>query len=123
MIKTTICLRRKLGTSREAFLEYWHNEHAKLVRELSADLKIARYVQSHGLDNEVSAIVRHSRGGPEMYDGIGEAWFESLEVLQSLQFDEKAMNAMVRLIEDERKFIDLARSPFWVCEEHLIELT
>ena len=122
MIKTIICLRRKPGLSRDDFLQYWINDHAKLVQELSTDLKIIRYIQSHALDNDVSALLRNSRSGPEMFDGTGEAWFESLQVLQSLQGDKKALAAMVRLIEDERKFIDLSNSPFWVAEEHLIPL-
>ncbi|TGD70614.1 EthD family reductase [Mangrovimicrobium sediminis] len=117
MIKTTICIKRKVGITRKEFFEYWYNEHANLIKELKDDLKIARYVQSHSIDNEVSESLRASRGGPEMFDGIGEAWFESMEVLSSLGQDEAALKALVTLIEDEKQFIDLENSPFWVAEE------
>ena len=117
MVKTTICIKRKSGISREEFFEYWENNHAKLILSLKDDLKIIRYVQSHSIDNEVSATLRASRGGPEMYDGMGEAWFESMDVLSSLGQDEAALKAIGQLIEDEAKFIDLTQSPFWVSLE------
>ena len=84
MIKTTICIKRKEGISRQEFFDYWYNQHAALIRELQEDLKIVKYVQSHSIDNEVSAALRKSRNGPAMYDGIGEAWFESMDVLADL---------------------------------------
>ena len=76
MIKTTICIKRKDGISRQEFFDYWYNQHAALIRELKDDLKIVKYVQSHSIDNEISSALRASRNGPQMYDGIGEAWFE-----------------------------------------------
>ncbi|RLT89416.1 MAG: ethyl tert-butyl ether degradation protein EthD [Thalassolituus sp.] len=117
MVKTTICIKRKQGISREEFFDYWENHHAELIKTLKDDLKIKRYVQSHSVDNAISAALRASRGGPEMYDGVGEAWFESMETLASIGQDESSLKAIARLIEDESKFIDLLNSPFWVSVE------
>ena len=120
MIKTTICITRKEGTTREEFFDYWFGHHAKLISELKETLKIVKYVQSHSIDNEVSTALRESRNGPEMYDGIGEAWFNSIDDLASLGQDESSRAALFKLIEDEKRFIDLAKSPFWVAEEKVI---
>lgn len=120
MIKTTICIRRKAGLSREEFFDHWYNRHAALIRELKDDLKIVRYVQSHSVDNEISEALRKSRNGPAMYDGIGEAWFNSLRDLASVGRDAASAAAIARLIADEHHFIDLANSPFWVAEEKVI---
>jgi len=117
VIKAIICIKRKHGISRQEFFDYWNNQHAGLIRELKDALKIVRYVQSHSIDNEISTALRISRNGPEMYDGVGEAWFESMADLMSLGRDEASAIALSRLIADEMKFIDLATSPFWVAEE------
>ena len=69
------------------------------------------------LDNDISAGLRLSRNGPPMYDGIGEAWFNSMDDLRSLGTNPESVRALALLIEDEKHFIDLSRSPFWVAEE------
>ncbi len=120
MIKTTMCIRRKSDISREAFFNYWNTQHADLIKRLQLDLKIVKYVQSHSLDNPVSTALRAARNGPEMFDGVGEAWFESIESLYSLGSDERSAQALKLLLEDEFNFIDLANSPFWVAEEKQI---
>lgn len=120
MIKTTICIKRKNGISRQEFFDYWYNQHADLVRELKDALRIVKYVQSHSVDNEISAAIRKSRNGPPMFDGIGEAWFETMDDLAGLGRDEASAKALSRLISDEMNFIDLENSPFWVAEEKVI---
>lgn len=117
MIKTTICIKRKDGITRQEFFDYWYNQHADLVCELKDALKIVKYVQSHSIDNEVSAAIRNSRKGPPMFDGVGEAWFDTMSDLAGLGRDEVSANALSRLIMDEMNFIDLENSPFWVAEE------
>jgi hypothetical protein len=57
-------------------------------------------------------------GGPEEYDGVAELWFDSLEALAAAGATPEGRAAGRRLLEDERRFIDLARSPVWVAEEH-----
>lgn len=116
MIKLTFCLTRLPSLSREAFQAYWFDTHAPLVASVAEPLRIRRYVQTHSLPTEVSAGLRASRGAPSEYDGVAELWYDSLEDLMAHQGD-KTRAAAALLLEDERRFIDLPKSPLWWGEE------
>ena len=120
MIKLVFCVRRLPTLSREDFQRYWREQHAPLVREAAAALGVRRYVQAHTLTTPVNEGLRRGRGGPEEFDGVAELWFESLEALAAAGATPAGRAAGRRLLEHERRFIDLARSPVWVAEEHTI---
>ena len=120
MIKLTFCLHRLPRLSREAFQSYWRERHAPLVARHAKVLRIRRYVQTHALTVPFNDAIRASREAPEMYDGVAELWWDSLEELMASGQSEEARAAGLELLEDERKFIDLARSPLWLGEERTI---
>lgn len=117
MIKLVFCLRRLESLTREEFQEYWRNTHGPLVRERAAAIGAIRYVQLHTSYDEMNELVRAGRGGPEPFDGIAELWFESPAALQASLGTKAAARAGAELLEDERKFIDLERSPIWFADE------
>jgi uncharacterized protein (TIGR02118 family) len=119
MIKLTFCLHRLPNLSREAFQDYWFNKHAPLVAKHSKVLRIRRYVQMHSATNGFNDVIRASRGAPEMYDGVAELWWSSIEDLTTAPTPE-SQAAGLALLEDERKFIDLSRSPLFIGEEKVI---
>ena len=47
MIKLSFCLTKKDELSLEEFQNYWLNNHAPLVKQVSNDLKIVKYTQLH----------------------------------------------------------------------------
>jgi hypothetical protein len=49
---------------------------------------------------------------------VAELWFDSLDALTAAGATPEGKAAGRRLLEDERTFIDLARSPLFVAEEH-----
>ena len=116
MIKLTFCLRRLPHLSREDFQTYWREQHAPLVAKHAKTLGILRYVQNHTCHDGLNAAMQGSRGGPEAYDGVAELWFES-EAAMAANSSEAAAKAGAELLEDEKKFIDLANSPLWFGEE------
>jgi len=119
MVKLVFCCRRRPELGPEEFRRYWLERHGPLVRSLRGALPMMRrYVQSHTLDGPASDAVRASRGAKEAYDGITEVWFDSLEAMGSSS--DAALAAGKRLLEDERTFIDLARSSVFLTEEHEI---
>ena len=120
MIKLTFCLVRAPHLSREEFQHYWLERHGPLVRSLAPVLRITRYVQSHTLTTPLAAVLRRSRGAPEGYDGVAELWWDSLDDLVAGGATPEGREAGRRLLEDERRFIDLARSPLWLSEEHAL---
>jgi uncharacterized protein (TIGR02118 family) len=117
MIKLTFCLVRLPHLSREAFQAYWRNSHAPLVASVAETLQIRRYVQLHSLPEAASAGIRQSRDAPPEFDGVAELWFDSLEALAENGARPEAQAAGALLLEDERKFIDLPKSPLWWGEE------
>ena len=120
MIKLIFCARRLPQLSRAEFQRYWRETHGPLVRRHAATLRIRRYVQVHTLDHPVQEGLRASRGGPEPYDGVAELWWDSLADLAAAQAEPAGRTASGELLEDERRFIDLARSPLFVGEEHAV---
>ncbi|HEY8616623.1 EthD domain-containing protein [Phenylobacterium sp.] len=120
MIKLTFCLRRLPSLTREQFQDYWLNTHGPLVASVAETLQIRRYVQLHSLPAELNAGIRASREGPEDYDGVAELWFDSFDALLENGRRPEARAAGARLLDDERKFIDLPRSPLWFGEEQVI---
>ena len=118
MLKLTFCLHRLPQLSREAFQDYWRDKHAPLVAKNRAALGITRYVQCHTATLDLNDALRAGRGAPEMYDGVAELWWDSLETLQAVLVSPQGQAAGQELLEDERKFIDLSRSPLWFGVEH-----
>ena len=121
MIKLVFTLRRKDGMSRGEFQRYWREEHAPLVRRLAETLRIRRYVQTHARDTDLDEALAGSRGSEaRAYDGVAELWWDSLEDLMAGFSSEAGQAAGAELLADEAKFIDLARSPLWLGEEHVV---
>ena len=117
MIKLTFCLVRLPHLSREAFQAYWRDTHGPLVASVAETLRLRRYVQQHSLPEAASAGIRASRDAPPEFDGVAELWFDSLESLAENGARPEAQAAGALLLEDERKFIDLPKSPLWWGEE------
>lgn len=120
MIKLTFCLVRLPHLSRAEFQDYWINRHGPLVASLAETLHIRRYVQLHSAPAELNAPIRASREAPAEFDGVAELWFDSLETVIANGQSPEAQKAGALLLEDERKFIDLPKSPLWWGEEKVV---
>ena len=120
MIKLTFALVRLPHLTREQFQDYWLNTHGPLVASVKDVLRIRRYVQLHSMGEGISDSIRASRNAPPQFDGVAQLWYDSLEDLAALGNDPAAREAGRMLLEDERKFIDLPRSPLWWGEEKVI---
>jgi uncharacterized protein (TIGR02118 family) len=120
MIKLTFCLRRLPHLSPEEFQRYWLGTHASLVRSHAETLRIRGYVQLHTKSTPLNDLLRASRRGPEGYDGVAELWWDSLEDLTEAMSSPEGAAAGAALLEDEKRFIDLANSPLWLGEEREI---
>ncbi len=121
MIKLVFTLRRREGMSREEFQRYWREEHAALVKQHADVLRIRRYVQTHARDTDLDEALSGARGSePRFYDGVAELWWDRLEDLIAANTSEEGQAAGLALLEDEQRFIDLARSPIWLGEENVV---
>jgi uncharacterized protein (TIGR02118 family) len=120
MIKLTFCLHRLSNLTRESFQKYWLESHAPLVAKHRSVLRIQRYVQMHSATTELNDVIRAGRNAPQMYDGVAELWWNSFDDLTAATASPEGQTAGLALLEDERKFIDLARSPLFFGEEKTI---
>ena len=120
MLKLVFCLRRLSPLSRTEFHRYWWETHGPLVRRHAGALAIRRYVQLHTLDDALQETLQASRGGPDAYDGVAELWWESRDALVAAMESAAGRAAALELLEDERRFIDLARSPLFVAQEKTV---
>jgi len=119
MLHLIFCLRRLPQLSRQECQRYWREQHAPLVRAHAAALGIHRYVQAHTVDHPVAEAAAAARGAPEPFDGVAELWFDADELLRLMQTD-SGTEAAGALLEDERRFIDLARSPIFFAEDYVV---
>lgn len=119
MVHLIFCLRRQPQLSRAEFQRYWREQHARLVRTHAAVLGIKRYVQAHTVDHPVAQAVADARDAPEPFDGVAELWFEIDDMAERMQTP-AAREAGRMLLEDERRFIDLRRSPIFIATDHVV---
>jgi uncharacterized protein (TIGR02118 family) len=120
MFKLTFCLHRLPRLSRAEFQRYWREQHAPLVRRHAAALRIQRYVQMHTFDDPLNGALQASRGAAQEYDGVAELWWDSRADFEAATQSPEGQAASLELLEDERRFIDLARSALFVGEEQAI---
>jgi uncharacterized protein (TIGR02118 family) len=121
MIKLVFSLRRRPELTREEFQAYWRDHHAPLVARHADVLRIRRYVQLHARSSELAAAQSVARGSePDVYDGQAELWWDSLDDIAAAVSTPAGQQAAIELLEDERRFIDLASSPLWIGEEHAV---
>ena len=106
-VKFMSLLRRREGTTPEAFSEYWFRRHAPLVESVVEVSKHFRgYVQNH--------CVPGTRIGGSPVDGIVEIWFDSIDDLQAAMF---STNYLGELRADEERFVALPNRRMLVAEE------
>lgn len=119
MVKVCFFVRRSPHLSREQFIAHWRGRHGALIAKHAATFGLVRYLQVHPLAtprNEPSEVF------PEPFDGVAELWFKGQEELESWFSNNtpetRAAGREIR--EDERTFIDRARSPFLIGEEDVV---
>ncbi|HMM75470.1 MAG TPA: EthD domain-containing protein [Gammaproteobacteria bacterium] len=119
MFRLVHLIRRRPGLSSAAFREAWLSAHGPLVAAHAVSLGIRRYVQTHVLHEDPFGKLLQSTYGTatELYDGLSEFWFEDRELLATRLRSPAGRQAMAALLEDERRFIDHARSPLWFAIE------
>lgn len=120
VIRLIFCLRRLPALTRDEFQSYWRELHAPLVARHATVLGIARYVQHHTLDEAAWRPVLGPRATGDAFDGVAELGWASEADLRGDPGDAARQAAGRALLEDERRFIDLSRSPIFVARGDVI---
>ncbi|HEY1653316.1 MAG TPA: EthD domain-containing protein [Acidimicrobiales bacterium] len=120
MVKLVFCVRRRPDIETAEFHRYWREVHGPLVRTVAPALGIRRYVQVHTVPTPLNDLLAASRQAPECFDGVAELWFDSAEAISAAASTPEGAAAGELLLTDERRFIDHARSPLFLAEEHTV---
>ena len=121
MIKIVMCLRRVPTLSPDEFYRYWLEHHGPLVRRHAEALRIRRYTQGHTFTDPRIAPAVDARGCQvPSYDGVAEVYWDSIDDLVAGGSSREGREAGRALLEDERRFIDLANSALFYVREHEI---
>ena len=119
MMKLMFCLRRRTDVEPEEFTRYWADNHARLVSSVADDLGVVRYVQCHTVHGEQTDLIRASRGCGPPFDGVAEVWMDAAGLGDEMAA--ATIDASLKLLEDEQRFIDLPNSVvFWTREIEVI---
>jgi hypothetical protein len=118
MFKLVALIKRKPGTSREEFVDYYENNHSKLgIKFLSGNA--VKYMRRyfHPIAHPADGVAPE----PE-YDGLMELWFKDEEQAQNTlaMFAEPEVAKM--LMEDEERFMDRSKLSTFIVEEHETEI-
>jgi hypothetical protein len=108
------------GLSLQECQAYWRDTHGPLVRQHAAALGLVRYVQAHTSDDPLNDAMRAARGTMEPYDGVNELWWKDRDSLERSLSTPEGQQAWKELRQDERRFMDAARSSFWLAKEDVI---
>ena len=114
MIKVVATLKRKPGTTLEAFSRYYFEKHAPLARrvippEVAAGIR--RYVQNHA--------IRLGRGESEpAFDCLTEIGFDDLAALERWRIWYESPEGKI-LRDDEENFMDVNARIIVVTEERV----
>jgi uncharacterized protein (TIGR02118 family) len=124
MIKMILLVKRNPKLTREEFQKYWRENHGPLVASFTECSRYMRkYVQNHiTTDPTLAAIAAgvmgHSKPDPAAdFDGIVEAWYDSIEDLQRSGANEKFMEV---IREDEKRFGDHSKSVCLIVSENVV---
>jgi uncharacterized protein (TIGR02118 family) len=114
-------IRRRDGMTRADFQRYWREQHAALIKRHAGTLHIRRYVQVHLHETDLDEAVAAPRGSePRYYDGVAELWWDSLEDLTAAFSTDAGQAAAAEILQDERRFMDLPKSPLWLGDENVV---
>ncbi len=127
MIKITFCLMRRPDLTREEFLAYWYDKHRLLMLEVKGHHPVPALHP-----NSIASHRKFRRAGTSkpgraarFRRSCQEAWYDSFEERAKRPQDPAADSRPLPrladvLVEDEKNFIDLSRSPIFWGEEKIV---
>ena len=113
MIRLVYTIRRLPHLSLTEFHRYWHDINGPLMVKNAKALAVNRYIQVHTVEDPNNKSARDARGMLEPYDGVVEIWWDDQEAASRASATPEGQAANLRLIEDEKNFIDFSRSSLW----------
>jgi len=122
MIRLVYVMRRLPDMSREEFQTYWRDIHGPMVAKHSTNLRIRRYIQSHTQDDPLNDLLMQMRQSEvQPFDGVEDLWWDSEDAVAEAFGTTAGKEALLELIEDESKFVDISHSSiYWAVDAPVI---
>ncbi len=113
MHKSIALLKCKPGLSREAFIDYYENQHQALIRSLLPQICGYRrnFVHPEGAYINAAAAERD-------FDVITEIWFADRAAYNEAMALSAQPDISRRIAEDEENFLDRSYTRMFVVDEH-----
>jgi uncharacterized protein (TIGR02118 family) len=103
MIKLVYCFKKRPGLTDDEFDAYWRDVHTLFAARIPG---LRRLIQSRAI--RLSGDAR-----PPDFDGMAELWFDDADALQRARTSDAWRESGL----DERNFIDLTSTAYFVSEE------
>ncbi|OAA62524.1 Dimeric alpha-beta barrel [Niveomyces insectorum RCEF 264] len=120
LIRVTVCVKRKKGTTEQEFHEYWANKHGPLALQWLLRCGIVRYVQYHTSSEHRALAKKMSEavGRPTLqYDGMGDFWVRKYEDFEAAFLDPEYQTT---IRPDELRLIDMDSVVVTVGVDHVM---
>ena len=117
MIKVVTLLTRKLGMSREAFIEHYETHHRKIGEKYLSGFASKyqrRYLQSAGL--------REQEGDAPPFDVLMEIWYPNQDALNGALAVLSTAEAQAEIAADEERLFDRELIRSYTVEEYDSEM-
>ncbi len=121
MIKFIALLKKKAGMSREAFIEYYENNHVPLIRECIPS--ISEYRRSYVLSEHMFVAGHNPDVAPPAppFDVITELWFTDMDKYKEMHAATADPAVGDRIRQDEEKFLDRSQMTMFLVDERTSE--
>ena len=112
MLKLSIFLTRREGTSHEEFVRYWTQEHTPLIGSLPPGaVQVRRYVQLLPTADRIPGVATSE------YDGVAELWVDDIADAATW-FTSEAYESVIAA--DEENFLDRSKTRFLYSTESVV---
>jgi hypothetical protein len=119
MCKLMLTIKKKKGMSRQAFIDYYENQHAVLCRKSLPPLEVYRRNYVTNTDPFLKAIGdNRSPEGENDFDVITEAIYTSRKEAETSMAALFNGNTREQIMNDEANFCEPADIKFYVVEVH-----
>jgi uncharacterized protein (TIGR02118 family) len=113
MIKLIGLLKKKLGMSRQEFIDYYENHHVPLAVRITP--------MGHDYRRSYTKLVRAEGREVDMageYDVVSEVWFRDQQAYDAFATAMRNPEISGRIKADEEKFLDRSATKILMVEEH-----
>ncbi|MCZ4344086.1 EthD domain-containing protein [Sphingomonadaceae bacterium G21617-S1] len=122
MIKLVALFKIKEGMTREAFIDYYENNHVPLVKKLMPQL---RYYRRSFVRPETMFYAGHMEGAappPPPFDVMTECWFESQKHYDAMIAVTADPDKGPVIAADEANFLDRSSMTMFLVDERITDM-